>query len=212
MSRNKLKCIGIAFLVGLSFANASSSLLVASPQKAGHKGFSDEIRLSIATDQGRSQFLVGDKISITATLVNVGPRELLLGRDLWNSASPSRISLIVIPADGHSRTGEMGASDGFAPNTNVAVSVLNFWLMLAPGYSYGSATVLDPDRPGVYRVKATFTSEGIETNSFYNPIRQQSEESSKLQAQNWKGTVASNELTIKILPKDKNGVGKESQH
>jgi hypothetical protein len=161
------------------------------------------LNLKIRTEDAQRVYTERERIRIRVELTNVSSRDVFLGKDMWSWISPSRVTMSVAPADGHAMTGEEGAADGLAPNHNLAWAILNWCFLLSSGYSYASTTVLRSDlTPGTYKVRALFESRGIDSDSFYNPLLNHPEELEKLRSQNWKGIVASNELTIKIVSRD----------
>ena len=148
----------------------------------------------------------GDSIPIHAEITNVSSHDLLIGRNLWMNDSPSHITLFVTPT-GSSNTmpGESGAVDGLGPGQNLAKSMLDWFLLLAPGNSYGAGAGLLRDLGiGTYKVRAIFESSGIDSDSRYNPLRLHPEELEKFRAQNWEGIIVSNDLTFRIVPRSGN--------
>lgn len=177
-----------------------SCALPAFAQANGGKNERNVLQLRIWTERTSDSYPEKEKIPLHVELVNVGSHGVLIGRDLWTNVSPSRLTVTVIPSDGHAVSGESGAADAPAPNDDLTKAMLNWMILLSPGYSYGSTTALRADlTPGTYKVRAVFTSEGLDSGSFYNPLLKQPEEKEKFAAQNWKGEVSSNELTIRIV-------------
>lgn len=174
-------------------------------QTTGSDNQSIEFRLRIQTD--RRAYSQGDEIPIHVSLTNVSRRNIIVGRDLWLNDSPSRVTLFVTALDGHSFEGLESAVDGIMDFHDLPKSVLSWCISLPPGYSYGSDTSVQSfvDRkgliPGMYRVKADFESSGIEAQTYFNPLLGNKNELDALRNQDWKGTILSNELNIKINSK-----------
>jgi hypothetical protein len=158
------------------------------------------LNLKISTDQGRLTYEQGHRIPVNVQLTNVGSHAVFVGRDLWIKPSPSRVTIIVTPTDGHTMSGEAGAADGLAPSDDLATEMLKLWVLLSPGYSYGTMTALRSDLSiGTYKVRALFSSEGVDFDSLYNPLAHHPEEMAKFHAESWKGDIGSNELRIRIV-------------
>jgi hypothetical protein len=148
-----------------------------------------------------ASYEVGVNVPIHVEVINVSSHEVFVGRNLWMNFSPSRVTLFVIRIDGPNNVpGEGGAADGVGPSGDFTQAMMNWIVLLPPGYSYGATTGLQKNlKPGTYKVRALFRSAGIDTDSFYNPLVQHPDELEKFRAQNWKGEVYSNSLTIRIV-------------
>ena len=190
----------ISFVCGLVLAIFCPST---SPQMVKAKNDPTVLQLTIQADKIR--YLQGSNIPVHVRLTNVSQRAVLVGRDMWTNASPSRVRLSITPADGHNISGIGTAVDGAPDFQNVPKAVLNWCISLPPGYSYESDTMMQSFvdgtglTPGLYRVRAVFESAGIRADTYFNPLLGNAKELEGLRDQDWKGVVGSNELTIRII-------------
>jgi hypothetical protein len=182
-----------------ALALVTGSGLTLSAQVSSVADANTVFRLRIRSD--RPSYEVGVNIPIHVEVINVSSQEVFVGRNLWMNFSPSRVTLFVTRIDGPNNVpGEGGAADGVGPSGDLTQAMMNWVVLLPPGYSYGATTGLQKNlKPGTYKVRALFRSSGIDTNSFYNPLVQHPDELEKFRAQNWKGEVYSNDLTIRIV-------------
>lgn len=161
------------------------------------------LQLTILTD--KKVYAEGDNIPIHAQVTNVSRRDVFIGRDMWTNASPSHTWLAITAIDGHKFGGVAGAADIWSPMDDLPREVLRWCILLPPGYSYGSNTFVqsfaraDGLIPGAYKVRAIFESRGIDANIYFNPLLGNAKELEGLRAQDWKGQIRSNELTIRIV-------------
>ena len=131
---------------------------------------------------------------------------------MWTNASPSRVRLSITPADGHSINGSEWAVDGAPTFQSLPKAVLNWCILLPPGYSYESDTTLQRFveksglTPGLYRVRAVFESGGISADTYFNPLLNKAQELEQLREQDWKGVRGSNALTIRIIGSSQNKI------
>ncbi|MGA7917815.1 MAG: hypothetical protein WCA00_21445 [Candidatus Acidiferrales bacterium] len=180
-----------------------SCVLAKFAQAGGRNDEGTVLELKIWTEGGRHTYAERETIPLHAEITNVSSHDVLVGRNLWTNVSPSRVEVSVIPTDGHAMIGESGAVDGPPPNDDLTKAMLNWVLLLSSGYSFGSVTTLRSDlAPGSYKVRAVFTSDGIDSGSFYNPLLHHPDEAEKFRPQSWKGDIASNELTIRIVARN----------
>ena len=161
------------------------------------------LQLTIQTEKTR--YSQGSNIPVHVKLTNVSRRDVVVGRDMWTNASPSRVRLSITPADGHSINGSEWAVDGAPTFQSLPKAVLNWCILLPPGYSYESDTTLQRFVeksgliPGLYRVRAVFESGGISADTYFNPLLNKAQELEQLREQDWKGVLGSNALTIRII-------------
>jgi hypothetical protein len=190
--------VPFSFLLISSFNQVSVSV-----QTGTEKSGAEVLRLRIRTDH--LTYGLGAKIPIHVEITNLSGQDVIVGRDLWMNFSPSRVSLFVTRADGHADgAGEAGAADVRPQTDDLAKDILNWVILLSPGYSYGASTELQKDlRIGVYKVRALFESSGIDYDSIDNPLLHHPQEMEKFRSKSWKGDVTSNELTITIVPPDR---------
>jgi len=199
MGASQISCL-CALVLASFFPPTSSQTVKANDQPA-------VLRLTIQTD--KTQYLQGSDIPVHVRITNVSRRDVIVGRDMWTNASPSRVRLSITPADGHSINGIQGAVDGAPAFHSLPKAVLNWCILLAPGYSYESDTTFQNfvDRsaltPGLYRVRAVFESAGIDADTYFNPLLSKTKDLEQLRDQDWKGVVGSNELTTKIVGSQK---------
>lgn len=162
------------------------------------------LQLMIRTE--KKNYVRGELVPVYVQLTNVSRRDVIVGRDMWTNDSPSRVRLAVSAIDGHNFRGLGGAVDGPAPDAfrDLPKAVLAWCLSLPPGYSYGSKTSLQSFvdeaglTPGVYVVRASFESRGVDVGSYFNPLQDNPTELAALRAQDWEGVISSNQLTIRI--------------
>jgi hypothetical protein len=197
------------YLIGASRISCLCALVLASfcpPTSSQTVKAEDEravLQLTIQTD--KTQYSLGSNIPVHVRVTNVSRRDVIVGRDMWTNASPSRVRLSITPADGHSINGIQWAVDGAPAFRGLPKAVLNWCILLSPGYSYESDTTLQSfvDRsgltPGLYRVRAVFESAGIDADTYFNPLLDKPKDLEQLRDQDWKGVVGSNELTIRII-------------
>jgi hypothetical protein len=191
--------------VSLCVLVPTCSCTLAPSQAAKVKDEPAVLRLTIQTE--KKSYVRGDTIPIDVQLTNVSTRDIFIGRDIWTNASPSRVRLAVTARDGHMFGGIEGAVDGLAPDAfrDLPKAVLAWCISLPPGYSYGSRTRLQNFveeaslTPGVYVVRASFESRGIDADSYFNPLLDNPTELGALRAQDWKGVIGSNQLTVRIV-------------
>jgi hypothetical protein len=132
------------------------------------------LQLTIQTD--KTQYPKGSSVPIHIRVTNVSRRDVIVGRDMWTNASPSRVRLAITPSDGHSINGIQWAVDGAPASRGFSEAVLNWCILLPPGYSYESDTTLQSfvERSGLtqglYRVRAVFESAGIDADTYFNPL------------------------------------------
>jgi hypothetical protein len=161
------------------------------------------LQLTIQTD--KTHYPKGSNVPVHVRVTNVSRRDVIVGRDMWTNASPSRVRLAITPSDGHSISGIQGAVDGASAFRGLSKAVLNWCILLPPGYSYESDTTLQSFvdgsglTPGLYRVRAVFESAGIDADTYFNPLLDKPKDLEQLRDQDWKGVVGSNELTIRIV-------------
>jgi hypothetical protein len=166
---------------------------------------SGPVALQLTIQADKIRYLQGSNIPIHARLTNVGQRAVIVGRDMWTNASPSRVRLSITPVDGHKIGGTAGAVDGAPDFEDVPKAVLNWCISLPPGYSYESDTMMQSFvdgaglTPGLYRVRAVFESSGIRADTYFNPLLGNTKELEALRDQDWKGVVGSNEMTFTIV-------------
>jgi hypothetical protein len=165
----------------------------------------ESIVLQLAIQTDKKTYTQGNRIPIHVQLTNVSRRNVIVGRDMWTNASPSNVQLSVLAVDGHTFGGFGGAVDGVPSFDGLPKAVLQWCISLPPGYSYGSETTVQNFAqesgltPGLYKVRASFESRGIDANIYFNPLLGNVKELEGLRAQDWKGVIGSNELTIKIV-------------
>jgi hypothetical protein len=162
-------------------------------------------QLRIWTDQ--KNYEQGQDIQIHVQLTNVSSKDLFVGKDMWTNASPSRVAVYVTTAVGPS-PGHMESSvDGLPPHAfdDFPKAVLKWCFLLSPGYSYSSTTSLrglvDQSEltPRVYRIRAIYSSFGIDYDTYLNPMLGRPDELRNLKENSWKGDVGSNEIEVKII-------------
>jgi hypothetical protein len=165
-------------------------------------------RLKIWTDQ--KSYSAQKDFPIHVELTNVSNHDVYVGKDLWTNASPSRVTIAVMPLNGHAIQSWASAVDGVPDFSDFPKALLKWCFSLPPGYSYGSVTYIGVHVsttdliPGSYRIRGTYESSGIDANTYFNPLLGHPAELEQLRPESWKGIVGSNELIIKIVaPKAK---------
>jgi len=164
-----------------------------------------ELRLSLRMNT----FRIGEPIEIDVRLVNKGNEPLFVGSgmpeiadwiyslhlDVSDSRGNRCAQSIMLPPFVRAPD----ADEGF---TN---SLVRRWLVLFPSYFYGTTTVLDMEtveclrKPGRYRIRAFYSSMGMDADLYYNPLASQPTEVAKLPFKSWKGTIESNPIWITVL-------------
>jgi len=181
------------------------SVLCPSAVPQSTKVTDESIVLQLAIQTNKKTYIQGDLIPIHVQLTNVSRRNVIVGRDMWTNASPSNVQLSVRAVDGHTFGGFGGAVDGPQSFDDLPKAVLQWCVSLPPQYSYGSETSVQNFAqesgliPGLYKVRASFESRGIDANIYFNPLLGNVKELEGLRAQDWKGVIGSNELTIRIV-------------
>jgi hypothetical protein len=161
------------------------------------------LNLKISSD--RLTYVQGDDIRIQIQLQNISRRDIFVGRDLWTNASPSHVTLSVIPINGHKLGGGLvGFVDGIPAHAwdDFPKALLAWGFLLPPGYSFGTTTLLPGAAefaPGIYKVRAIYSSFGIDTRAHINPLLTNPAELANLMPFSWQGEANSNELRIKIV-------------
>jgi hypothetical protein len=175
------------------------------------------LRLRIWTQRGT--YIQGHEIPVRVELTNNSSKDVYVGRDFWTNASPGRVRLSVVAMDGHNFPGTESSVGLPAPVvlSDFPKALLEWCFSLPPGYSYSSSTTLQEFvagsglLPGVYKVRAIYVSNGIDTDTVFNPLLGHPDELVSLQAQNWQGEIASNELVIRIVATRPKGTGPRSR-
>jgi hypothetical protein len=163
-----------------------------------------EIAISIGATQ--SVYLKGEPIRIRVELRNLGRRDLLVGRQLSGvGMNPADVAFQVWNSEGHALPGESAAADCVmvANTDSLAVAVLKRWISLPPGSSYITSVGLSLppsslERPGRYRVLATYISGGIKEQYWSDCLKTTPEEIAKLPFPAWEGKADSNSIWIQI--------------
>jgi hypothetical protein len=106
---------------------------------------------------------------------------------------------------GNDLQGSGGAVDSSGPpHEDFTKLLLENWIVLPPGYSYGtsidaSIDVNEPN-PGRYRVRAKYTVSDMDSKGMNNPLGAYLDKIPSLPFPAWKGAVESNPISIEIVP------------
>ncbi len=182
----------------------ASTLAVAGQTSSGET-VSPALQVKISTD--KTTYEQGDQIPISLQITNISHRDVLIGKEIWGSWSPSKIFVYVVADDGHSIEGIESFADVLSPNAfdDFPRAVLNWCFALPPGYSYGdnfdlTGIVVQSDLvPGSYRVHLEYSSRGVDADTYFNPLLGHPDELAKLRAESWSGKISSNEITLIIV-------------
>jgi hypothetical protein len=185
-------------------ATLAASGLPAFAQTVGGTNQDVSLRLEISTNQ--RTYPKGEQVSVHVRLTNVSSHDVFVGRDMWTNASPSRVTLSVSSVDGHPLTGWDWAGDGPPSDpVDIAKAMLKWCLLLPPKYSYSSSTTLQSFVsgsglvPGTYKIRAIYSSSGIDANVYFNPLINNPDERTRFRDENWSGEIASNEVVVDIV-------------
>jgi hypothetical protein len=174
-------------------------------QTTGSAHDSAPLELTISTDH--KVYTKVDDIAIHVRLRNISNRDVFVGRDIWTCSSSGCVSVRVRSLNGRPLNTWMIVGDGFPPDASLIQlpkEVLEWGLLLAPGFSYGydakGAGRVEPSEmlPGSYEFSAEYDSRGIEADHYMNPFLAHPDVMATLQEQNWKGQIVSNHLIIRI--------------
>jgi len=176
-------------------------------QAGDPKSEAQVFNLKIWTD--RSTYRQGQEVRVHVQLTNISSKEIFVGKDLRTNASPSHLDVYATPLDGRLPSGGVvSAVDGLPPHAfdDFPKAVLNWCFLLPPGYSYGLSTTLrslvnrSDLTARVYKIRAIYSSFGIDYDVHFNPLLTRPDELTNLLSKSWKGEVESNEIEVRILP------------
>ncbi len=181
-----------------------SSLLATIHEPEGVASGAGPIELRV--QPSRRSLKVGDALSLSIELRNRGPESLLVPRRIRSSTGfPSDLEIWFEDAKGGALPTAGSAADSFGPPTDDFHGyVLREWILLAPGYSYGTTIDVGFEfghsirRPGRYCAKVRYEASAMDTQNHNNPIRASKDQIEKLPFPAWKGELVSNCSWIEV--------------
>jgi hypothetical protein len=169
-----------------------------------------EVRLSLS----RQVFTSDEPITVKVELSNRSKQSFFVGRNFPSAGnSPSTLDTGLEDEHGNDLGGIAGAADyfGLYPKESFAATLSNGWILLPPGFFYGSVVEVfvpqdkRPLKPGRYRIRAKYSSMGLTKQSEMNLVARSPEEVARLPFPSWAGHIDVEPLWIKIVkpPKKK---------
>jgi hypothetical protein len=85
--------------------------------------------------------------------------------------------------------------------TNLSQLDIKWGFLLPGGFSFGTKMSIGASdlSPGTYKISALYSSFGVDMNTHLNPALSSSAVLASLLPFSWKGDVASNEITIRVI-------------
>jgi hypothetical protein len=154
----------------------------------------------------KRSYLLRRSVMVRIDLRNVGNDRIFIPSEIHTSGGfPSEVQLWWEDSQGKDLPASGGASDRFGPpREDFLKLLLENWVVLPPGYSYGctidATTGVELSKPGKYQVRAKYRAYEMDSKSMNNPLGAHLDKIPTLPFPAWKGEVESNAISIEIVP------------
>lgn len=161
------------------------------PLQPSHVSPKIEVKLSLP----KSSLETGKPVMLRAEIRNVGDEAIFVPSKFRvnSSGDPGELEISVL-GEGLGRRSE-GAADRFwPPKEDFFKLVFEYWVVLPPGYSYGTTFDLTKSGvyefappPGRYQIRASYSAYGMSSKNMNNPLGAFLDKVSSLPYESWEG-------------------------
>jgi hypothetical protein len=198
-----MKISGVLIVAVLGLASAPYG--IGNSQTREEENNQIAVRISSKTKTIRA----GETLELKVEIWNVGHKQLFIERDIYRRCSHSSLSLSFDlgppfkPGPGYGCAADC-ADD---PKASFVNRVVERWISLPVGHSYGTVVRLDPDfspelkTPGRWRLHGEYESNGDLSSSFcaISPMPLDPQLTLTFPYKAWQGQVSSNVLWIEVV-------------
>jgi hypothetical protein len=164
-----------------------------------------EVKISAKTKAIR----VGEALDVQVEIWNVGHKQVFIEKDIYQLCSHSPLSLhldlgpSLQPGPGQGCAGDCMDD----PKASFANRLVERWISLPVGHSYGTVVRMDPDAfpqlrtPGRWRLRGQYKSNGDLSSSLcvFSPTLLDQQMIQKLPYKAWRGEAATNTLWVEVV-------------
>ena len=178
---------------------------VGNPQTRKDENNQIEVRISSKT----KTIKVGETLELQVEIWNVGDKQLFIEKDIYQLCSHSPLSLYLdLGPPLKSGSGQGCAADCMDhPKASFANRLVERWISLPVGHSYGTVVRMYPDAfpqlktTGRWRLRGEYRSSGDLSSSLcvFSPTPLDQQLIQKLPYKSWRGEVATNIIWVEVV-------------
>jgi len=152
-------------------------------------------------------YKLGDPVQLRIEIENVGPTPIYVGNEIPTHDWLYHLDLNVTDTDGKvsNKLHFFHPQMPDVPQESDIIALTKRWLVLQPGYFYGTIVQINPEffesmrKPGEYWIQGIYSCEGIEANVSYNQLARSPAFVEQLPYRSWKGRVQTNAVKVRIV-------------
>jgi hypothetical protein len=189
---------------------------IGNPQTRDKENNQIEVRIS-----SKTKIRVGETLELQVEIWNVGEKQLFIEKDIYQLCSHSPLSLYLElgpalkPGPGRGCAGDCMDD----PKASFANRLVEQWISLPVGHSYGTVVRMDPDAfpqlktPGRWRLRGEYKSNGELSASLcvFSPTPLDQQMIEKLPYKTWRGEAATNMVWVEVAHSRKSSNTTDSQ-
>ena len=162
-------------------------------------------RIEIKLIPEKSVIRTGETLKFNVEIWNVGTADIIIAQNIDATFGNSDLELFLEVGSTLQGAAMHGVGDAIPdPNPDLAITFVKNWLTLNKSHYYGTYVDMDPidfpqlRKPGRYRIRAKYSSRGINSVPAWNGGWLKPEDIEKLPFKAWKGTADSNFVSVQV--------------